>query len=59
MLGDFLEHLEQERGNGARSRNVRLAAIHSFFRCVAFRGVGGAVIAAPFRVVSGVLGAIF
>lgn len=35
FLGDFLEHLEQERGNSARSRNVRLAAIHSFFRYVA------------------------
>ena len=30
----FLNHLEQERGNSARSRNVRLAAIHSFFRYV-------------------------
>ena len=35
FLGDFLEHLEKNRGNGARSRNVRLAAIHSFFRYVA------------------------
>src|SRR5260370_15185789 len=33
-LGGFLEHLEQNRGNSARSRNVRLAAIHSFFRYV-------------------------
>jgi site-specific recombinase XerD len=31
----FLEHLEQERGNRARSRNARLAALHSFFRYVA------------------------
>lgn len=35
LLGAFLDHLEQERGNSARSRNVRLAAIHSFFRYVA------------------------
>ena len=35
FLGDFLEYLEKARGNGARSRNVRLAAIHSFFRYVA------------------------
>lgn len=35
LLGAFLEHLEQERDNSARSRNVRLAAIHSFFRYVA------------------------
>lgn len=31
----FLNHLEKERRIGARSRNVRLAAIHSFFRYVA------------------------
>ncbi len=36
LLGAFLDHLEQERDNSARSRNVRLAAIHSFFRYVAF-----------------------
>jgi len=35
LLGAFLDHLEQERGNTARSRNVRLAALHSFFRYVA------------------------
>jgi site-specific recombinase XerD len=35
FLGAFLDHLEQERGNTARSRNVRLAALHSFFRYVA------------------------
>ena len=35
LLGAFLDHLEKERGNTARSRNVRLAAIHSFFRYVA------------------------
>ena len=35
LLGAFLEHLEQQRENSARSRNVRLAAIHSFFRYVA------------------------
>src|SRR6266852_6344544 len=31
----FLSHLEQERRNGASTRNVRLAAIHAFFRYVA------------------------
>jgi integrase/recombinase XerD len=35
FIGQFLDHLEQERGNGARTRNARLAAIHSFFRYVA------------------------
>lgn len=32
----FLDHLEQERKNGVRTRNVRLAAIHSFFQHVAY-----------------------
>ena len=35
LLGAFLDHIERERKNSARSRNVRLAAIHSFFRYVA------------------------
>ena len=35
LLGDFLIHLENERGNNARTRNTRLAAIRSFFRFVA------------------------
>ncbi|MGO9361618.1 MAG: tyrosine-type recombinase/integrase [Xanthobacteraceae bacterium] len=35
FLGAFLDHLENQRDNSARSRNVRLAAIHSFFRYVA------------------------
>src|SRR5260370_41942305 len=34
FLGAFLDHLEQKRDNSARSRNVRLAALHSFFRYV-------------------------
>ncbi|MEI2685387.1 MAG: tyrosine-type recombinase/integrase [Cypionkella sp.] len=33
----FLEHLETERGNGARSRNARLAAINAFFRFLEYR----------------------
>ncbi len=35
FLGEFLDHLERERGNSARSRNARLAALHAFFRYVA------------------------
>jgi site-specific recombinase XerD len=35
FIGAFLDHLEKERGNSPRSRNVRLAGIHSFFRYVA------------------------
>lgn len=35
LVADFLVHSETARGNGARSRNTRLAAIRSFFRYVA------------------------
>jgi site-specific recombinase XerD len=35
LVGDFLAHVEAKRGNSARSRNARLAAIRSFFRFVA------------------------
>jgi len=35
LIAAFLNHLEEERGNSARSRNVRLAAIHAFFQYVA------------------------
>jgi integrase/recombinase XerD len=35
FIGEFLQHLEQDRANSARSRNTRLAAIRSFFRYVA------------------------
>jgi len=35
LVGDFLTHIESTRGNSARSRNTRLAAIRSFFRFVA------------------------
>jgi site-specific recombinase XerD len=33
----FLEHLEQERGNSPRTRNVRLAALRSMFAYAALR----------------------
>lgn len=33
----FLDHLERHRKNSIRSRNIRLAAIRSFFRMVALR----------------------
>ena len=36
FLGEFLDHLERERGNCPRSRNARLSALHAFFRYVAF-----------------------
>lgn len=37
MILAFLEYVEQERGNSARSRNARLAAIKSFFRFLEYR----------------------
>lgn len=35
FVGRFLQSLETKRGNSTSTRNVRLAAIHSFFRYVA------------------------
>ncbi|KQV06426.1 tyrosine-type recombinase/integrase [Leifsonia sp. Root112D2] len=37
LIGAFLTHLEHERGNRARTRNNRLAAIHSLFSYAALR----------------------
>jgi integrase/recombinase XerD len=37
LIGDFLTHIETVRGNSVRTRNARLAAIHSFFHFAAFR----------------------
>lgn len=37
LIGAFLDHLETERGNGVRTRNARLAAVHSLFRYAALR----------------------
>jgi integrase/recombinase XerD len=37
LVGAFLDHLERERGNSVRTRNARLAAIHSLFRYAALR----------------------
>jgi integrase/recombinase XerD len=34
FIGEFLDHVERARGNSARTRNVRLAAVHAFFRYV-------------------------
>ena len=36
LIVTFLDHLEKSRGLSVRSRNLRLTAIHSFFRYVAF-----------------------
>ena len=37
LISAFLDHLEAERGNSVRTRNARLAAIHSLFRYAAAR----------------------
>ena len=37
LIGTFLDHLERRRANTARTRNARLAAIHSFFRYAALQ----------------------
>ena len=37
LIGAFLDHLESERSNSARTRNARLAAIRSLFRYAALR----------------------
>jgi len=35
LVAAFLDHLERDRGNSIRTRNTRLAAIHSLFRYAA------------------------
>jgi integrase/recombinase XerD len=37
LIVAFLDHLERERGNSVKTRNARLAAIHSLFRYAALR----------------------
>src|SRR5437667_2096420 len=37
LIGAFLEYLERERHNSVRTRNARLAAIHSLFAYAALR----------------------
>jgi integrase/recombinase XerD len=54
VLLAFLAHLEQQRHNSVRSRNIRLAAIRSFFRWVALRdpdsvNLAGRVLAIPVK----------
>jgi len=54
LMGSFLNHLENDRRNTARSRNSRLSAIHAFFGyvCVndpALAGHCQRVLAIPFK----------
>ena len=45
MVLAFLDHLERERANSVRTRNIRLSAIRSFFRLVALRDPDSVAIA--------------
>jgi len=45
FIAGFLDYLENERGNSRRSRNVRLAGIHSFFNYVALHEPAAGAIA--------------
>ena len=44
LIGAFLRHLEDDRGNGSATRNARLAAIHSLFRYAVPRAPEHAVV---------------
>ena len=47
FVGDFLDDLESRRKNSARTRNIRLAALHSFFQYVALEEPAHACAALP------------
>jgi integrase/recombinase XerD len=54
LIGSFLNHLEHDRGNSPRTRNARLAAIHSLYKYAALRHPEhlqtiGRVMAIPFK----------
>ena len=54
LVGSFLQHLERDRRNSIRSRNVRLSAIHAFFSSVCLNEPACAshcqrVLAMPFK----------
>lgn len=36
LIRSFLDQIEKQRGVSARTRNLRLSAVHSFFRYIAF-----------------------
>jgi site-specific recombinase XerD len=44
LVAAFLDHLESERGNGIRTRNARLAAIHALFSFAALRHLDHAAV---------------
>ena len=55
LISTYLQHLEADRGNSAQTRNVRLAAIRSFFRFLQHREPAALdqvrrVLAIPFKI---------
>jgi site-specific recombinase XerD len=44
LVSAFLDHLETVRGNSVRTRNARLAAVHSLFRYAALRHLEDAAV---------------
>ena len=52
VILDFLEHLERDRGNTIGTRNVRLAAIKSFFRFLEHRAPACLHLAAQVHAIS-------
>ncbi len=47
VVAAFLDHLEVDRGNSVRTRNARLAAIHSLFTFAALQQLEHAALLAP------------
>jgi integrase/recombinase XerD len=55
LISTYLQHLEVDRGNSAQTRNVRLAAIRSFFRFLQHREPAALdqvrrILAIPFKI---------
>jgi integrase/recombinase XerD len=53
MILSFLDHLETERGCGARTRNLRLTAIRSFMRYASARDPSALPVAQRVLAISG------
>jgi integrase/recombinase XerD len=51
LIGAFLDHLEHERHNGVRTRNARLAAIHSLYAYAELRHPEHAALIARVRAI--------
>jgi integrase/recombinase XerD len=51
LVGAFLQHLEDDRGNGSATRNARPAAIHSLFKYAAPRAPEHAAVISQVRAI--------